>query len=221
MERCHKVLHSRSRRRLTRRRTRFRANAGHWCLRRPLLKFSLVLKACSQDPSLPLGLQVHAFVIKSDLAAELYLNSCLIGFYSRRGRCELTLRVFDRMPQRDSVSWNAMIDGYAKNVRMDAAKNLFGEMKVRDRNLVTWNTMIACYATSPGGIDDARDLFDRMPERDLISWNLITGGYVKSGRIEGAATLFEIMPLKDAISWTNLITGYMEEWTSWFSSTIV
>nr|AKH05184.1 chlororespiratory reduction 4 [Habenaria pantlingiana] len=173
--------------------------------------FSLVLKACSQDSSLPLGLQVHAVVLKSDLAGELYLNNCLIGLYSRCGRCELALQVFDRMQQKDSVSWNTMIDGYTKNGRLDAAKVLFGEMKARDRNLVTWNTMIGCYASSLDGINDARDLFDRMPERDLFSWNLIISGYVKLGRTENAAALFAIMPVKDVISWTNLIAAYMED----------
>nr|AKH05182.1 chlororespiratory reduction 4 [Goodyera fumata] len=172
--------------------------------------FSLVLKACSQDPSLHAGLQVHAVVLKSNLATELYLQNCLIAFYARGGHCELARRVFDRMPQRDSVSWNSIIDGFAKNGRMDAVEELFGRMKDRDRNLVTWNTMICCYAASLGGINHARELFDRMPQRDLISWNLIIDAYAKLGRMENAAALFKIMPAKDVISWTNLIAGYME-----------
>ncbi|KAH0456773.1 hypothetical protein IEQ34_014680 [Dendrobium chrysotoxum] len=171
---------------------------------------SLVLKAGYEDPSLPIGLQVHAVVLKSNLAAELYLHNCLIGFYSRCGHCELARRVFDWMPQRDSVSWNSMIHGYAMNGRKDAARDLFRSMEDRDRDLVTWNTIISCYTTCSGGIDDAWELFEQMPERDLVSWNLMIDGYVKLGRMEKAALLFEIMPEKDVISWANLIAGYME-----------
>lgn len=108
------------------------------------------------------------------------------------------------------MSWNSMLHGYSKNGRMDAAKDLFGRMEDRDKDLVTWNTMISCYAASATGIDDARELFEQMPERDLVSWNLMIDGYVKLRRMEKAAALFEIMPEKDVISWTNLITGYME-----------
>jgi pentatricopeptide repeat protein len=43
------------------------------------------------------------------------------------------------------VSWNAMIDGYCKAGRMDAAQELFDRMCSSLRDVVTWNTMMAGY----------------------------------------------------------------------------
>ncbi|PKA47667.1 Pentatricopeptide repeat-containing protein [Apostasia shenzhenica] len=175
-----------------------------------LFSFSLVLKACSQGPSLLVGVQVHAVVLKGNFAAELYIQNCLIGFYAKCGLCKLARRVFDRMPHRDSISWNSLIDGYAKNGRMDAANDLFSRMGDEHRNLVAWNSMISGFAASNDGIGEARKLFDEMPERDSVSWNSMIDGYVKLGMMSDATALFTIMPEKDVISWSNLIAGYMD-----------
>lgn len=44
-----------------------------------------------------------------------------------------------------------------------------------------------------GRVKNARKLFDEMPERDLVSWNVLISGYVKCARFEEAVSVFRRM----------------------------
>lgn len=41
-----------------------------------------------------------------------------------------------------------------------------------------------------GMVELARSVFDKMPTRDLISWNSLLSGYLKAGEIEIAREVF-------------------------------
>ena len=59
-----------------------------------------------------------------------------------------------------------------------------------------------------GRIDDARNLFDKMLDRDEFSWNTMVAGYANSGRLTEAKKLFYETPMKSSITWTSLLSGY-------------
>uniref|UniRef100_A0A7N2MS15 Pentatricopeptide repeat-containing protein n=1 Tax=Quercus lobata TaxID=97700 RepID=A0A7N2MS15_QUELO len=48
------------------------------------------------------------------------------------------------MPERNTATWNTMIDGYARMGNFDSAELLFNQMSVRD--IISWTTMITCYS---------------------------------------------------------------------------
>lgn len=47
---------------------------------------------------------------------------------------------------------------------------------------------------SNGKFDLARDVFEKMPERDLVSWNVMLSGYVRNRKLSAARALFDQMP---------------------------
>lgn len=61
-----------------------------------------------------------------------------------------------------------------------------------------------------GRIDEARDLFDKMSDRDEFTWNTMISGYANSGRLDDAKILFNEIPLKKSITWSSLISGYCQ-----------
>ncbi|XP_068651117.1 pentatricopeptide repeat-containing protein At2g45350, chloroplastic [Aristolochia californica] len=170
--------------------------------------FSLVLKACSRLALFREGLQIHCLIEKSELGCDIFLRNCLICFYSRCGYVGIARLIFDRMPERDSISWNSMIDGYVKNGMVDLARELFDRMNNVDKNLISWNSMLNGYTRFEDGLDTARQLFDRMVERDLVSWNSMIDGYMKYGRLYDAIYLVGRMPKWDVVTWVNLINGF-------------
>ncbi|KAK1322958.1 Pentatricopeptide repeat-containing protein [Acorus calamus] len=89
------------------------------------------------------------------------------------------------MPERNVVSWNAMVSAYAKNGRLEEARAVFDAMPERD--VASWNAMLTgyCHASL---MEDARELFEGMGERDIASWTVLMSGYV---RIEDYAKAWE------------------------------
>ncbi|XP_006397715.2 pentatricopeptide repeat-containing protein At2g45350, chloroplastic [Eutrema salsugineum] len=169
---------------------------------------SLVLKSCSRLGYVNGGMQIHGFLRKTGIWSDLFLQNCLTGMYLKCGCLGFARQVFDRMPRRDSVSYNSMIDGYVKSGAVESARDLFDLMPMEKKNLITWNSMICGYAQTAAGVNIASKLFDEMPERDLISWNSLIDGYVKHGRIEDAKGLFDAMPRRDVVTWATMIDGY-------------
>ncbi|KAF9624323.1 hypothetical protein IFM89_009231 [Coptis chinensis] len=171
--------------------------------------YSLVLKACSRLSFLREGLQVQGFIQKSDeYRLNVFLQNSMINLFLQCGCLEFARLVFERMLERDCVSWNLMIKGYAKYGMVDLARDVFYRMPKEERNLITWNCMISGYLQSKDGFEFAWDLFSSMPERDLVSWNAMLDGCVKCGKLEVARYLFNQMPKKDAVTWATMIDGY-------------
>ncbi|KAF8380303.1 hypothetical protein HHK36_027785 [Tetracentron sinense] len=59
-----------------------------------------------------------------------------------------------------------------------------------------------------GRVDEARRLFDQMPERDEFTWNTMIAAYANSGRLIEARKLFDVTPNRSSIAWSALISGY-------------
>ena len=94
------------------------------------------------------------------------------------------------MPDRDMVSWNTMLDGYAKAGEMDRAFELFERMP--QRNIVSWSTMVCGYSKG-GDMDMARVLFDRCPAKNVVLWTTIIAGYAEKGFVREATELYGTM----------------------------
>ncbi|CAN6485614.1 unnamed protein product [Victoria cruziana] len=54
---------------------------------------------------------------------------------------------------------------------------------------------------------DARKVFDEMRKRDVVAWNVMIHGYVKSGDTKSAVSLFCEMPQRSNFSWNMIIAA--------------
>eukprot|EP01018_Ginkgo_biloba_P031739 Gb_11664 [translate_table: standard] len=169
--------------------------------------FATVLPACASLAALEHGKEVHRQIIRSGSQSDIFVGSALVDMYVKCEDIENARQVFDKMPERNVVSWTAMIAGYAQNGYVDEAMQLFQRMPLR--NVVSWNAMIAGYAQS-GNVDEALKLFEKMPERDVVSWTAMISAYASNGNVDEALKLFEKMPQRDVVSWNTLIAGYAQ-----------
>ncbi|XP_010413449.1 PREDICTED: putative pentatricopeptide repeat-containing protein At5g52630 [Camelina sativa] len=76
-----------------------------------------------------------------------------------------------------------------------------------DRTKLQSNLVLGDLSKS-GRVNEARQVFDKMPERDEFTWNTMIVAYSKSGRLSDADQIFRSNPVKNTISWNALISGY-------------
>ncbi|OVA01761.1 Pentatricopeptide repeat [Macleaya cordata] len=146
----------------------------------------------------------QSYFIRDDEVVKLNMA---ISDHMRNGQLESALRIFDGMPRRTSVSWNAMISGYLNNDKFDLARSLFDKMPKRD--LVSWNVMLSGYVRNRK-LSLARSLFDEMPQRDVVSWNTMLSSYAQNGYVNEAREIFDQMPNKNSISWNGILAAYIQ-----------
>lgn len=128
----------------------------------------------------------------------------MIRGYFLNGRFENALKLFDKMPERDVVSYNTVIAGLMQCGDVDGARRIFSGMGFRD--VVTWNSMVAGYIRN-GMICEALRVFEEMPLKDVVSWNLVIGGLLRCGECDLAEEYFRGMSTRDVVSWTIMISG--------------
>ncbi|XP_051128121.1 pentatricopeptide repeat-containing protein At4g32430, mitochondrial [Andrographis paniculata] len=74
-----------------------------------------VLAHCADAQEIGLGRQFHCLVFKFGLEAEVFIGNALVTLYSKGGKIADSGRVFGEMIFKDSVSWNALLSGYAQD----------------------------------------------------------------------------------------------------------
>lgn len=74
--------------------------------------FSTMLGVFSRLGLLEHAKQIHASLIQSGLHMDIVGNTALVDLYCKWGRMEDARHVFERMPSRNLISWNALIAGY-------------------------------------------------------------------------------------------------------------
>lgn len=163
---------------------------------------------------------------------DRFVQTSLVVFYAKGGKSVVARKVFDRMPEKSVVAWNAMISGYEQNGRAAAAIELFHLMReegmepdeatlaillsacsqVGDLGLGKWvhehyiegnnlnlgvvlgSSLVNMYARC-GHVGKAREVFEGLPEQNVVSWTAMIAGYGMHGFGEQAMELFKRMQL--------------------------
>ena len=186
--------------------------------------FPVVLKVCVGLMDLNKGKEVHAVVNKLGFEKDVSLANALIDMYYKCGSLCYARRVFDRMLDRDVVSWTSMICGFFNIGKTDQALLLFERMRLDglEPNDFTWNAMIAGFARC-GDTNRAYAHLSRMTKEgsvpDLVTWNALISGFAQGQHSDEAFKLFRMM-LVSAIKaeprdYHRVATSL---WDRWFNS---
>ncbi|KAK4401414.1 Pentatricopeptide repeat-containing protein [Sesamum angolense] len=79
------------------------------------------------------------------------------------------------------------------------------------------NHLINMYAKC-GDHVKAREVFDKMRDRNLYSWNNMLAGYASLGMAKAAKRLFDRMPERDFVSWNTMVMACVQ--SGWFDQAL-
>ncbi|GAB4830239.1 hypothetical protein Ancab_019880 [Ancistrocladus abbreviatus] len=171
-----------------------------------------LIQACTDLGDMKLGLSVHGHVLRRNFPTGVVLQTCLVDMYSKNGYLNLASHVFSNMPQKNVVSWSALISGFAQNGFAGDALDMLVEMqRLRFRpDLVSLvSALLAC--SQVGYLKMGRSIHGyivRRHEFELVSATAVIDMYSKCGALLNARALFDGISTKDVISWNAMIASY-------------
>ncbi|XP_073308895.1 uncharacterized protein [Primulina huaijiensis] len=130
-----------------------------------------------------------------------------ISKFMKIGLVDEARELFDEMPRKNAVTYNAMIRGYFQNGFFESAVYLYNQMPFHD--IFSYNTMI-CGLMCNGDVKGAEEIFERMGYQDVVTWNSMISGYVNNGLMDDAVRVFNQITLKAVVSWNLLIGGLVK-----------
>ena len=166
-----------------------------------------VLAACGDISGLRQGRELHLWAVKETLDTHTFVGSALVDMYAKCGSVERARRLFDRIPEKNLVTWNAMIGGYAFHGLGEEALRIFRDVENPDEV----SFIAALTACSHGGmVEEGVEIFNSM-ERFHVSPK--EGHYAcmvdilgRSGRMDEAMEMVRSVPMEPTKSiWGSLL----------------
>ncbi|XP_006664140.3 pentatricopeptide repeat-containing protein At3g29230 [Oryza brachyantha] len=174
-----------------------------------------ILAACAESGSLSLGKRIHRYVRKRKLGRSTHVCNALIDMFCKCGCVNRADYVFDtETVEKDSVSWNSIIGGFAMHGHGEKALELFAQMKQQGFNpdaVTMINVLSAC--RHMGSVDEGRRYFSNM-ERDygimpqIEHYGCMIDLLGRGGLIKEAIDLIKSMPWEpNEVIWGSLLSA--------------
>ena len=176
--------------------------------------YASLLTALSGLAALDHGKQVHSHVLRCELPFYVVLQNSLIDMYSKCGNLNYARKIFNNMPVRTVISWNAMLVGYSKHGKGIEVVKLFKLMREENKVKPDSVTFLAVLSgCSHGGLEDkGLEMFDEMMnggdeiEAGIEHYGCVIDLLGRAGRVEEAFELIKKMPFEPtAAIWGSLL----------------
>ncbi|BAT76160.1 hypothetical protein LR48_Vigan01g242400 [Vigna angularis] len=172
--------------------------------------YAFAVAACPDDK---LGMCLHTHAVIDGFASNLFVASALVDLYCKFSRVGYARKVFDKIPERDTVLWNTMITGLVRNCCYDDSVQVFRDMVAQKVQLdsTTVATVLPAVAEMQEGKVGmgiqclALKLgfhFD-----DYVLTGLISV-FSKCGDVDTAKLLFGMIKKPDLVSYNAMISGF-------------
>ncbi|CAK9187737.1 unnamed protein product [Ilex paraguariensis] len=182
--------------------------------------FSAAIQACSNVDNAWIGIVIFGFVIKTGyFESDVCVGCALIDLFSK-GFSDLNSakKLFDKMPERNSVSWTLMITRYSQLGQPRTAIEMFLDMVFSgftpDR--FTFSSILSSCSGMGflflGKQLHCRVIKSRLSEDVCVGCSLVDmyAKCVVPGSLNDSRKVFDHMPDHNIMSWTAIINGYVQ-----------
>lgn len=171
-----------------------------------------ILPTCANLEFLDLGKSIHAYAVKIGIESKTSVVNTLMAFYGKCGDIGTARSLFDQIPDRSLVSWNAIIAAYEQNRDGLSVIELFYRMRseYKEFDYITAVSVISACA-GLGALNTGKWVHNLVKNKGLETnvsvTNALIDMYAKCGSIELAHEVFDKLPQKSVVSWTSIISA--------------
>ncbi|OVA14028.1 C2 calcium-dependent membrane targeting [Macleaya cordata] len=174
-----------------------------------------VLPACADLGALSLGKQIHGFSIKREFYSVTNLQNSLVDMYAKCRSLKCSVLVFDRLQNKDLISWNTMICGCMENGYPKKALHLFYNMLnscFQPDETTVRNALMACSQAEDVQFGFGLHCYVlKAGLQDSISvGTALLRMYADFGNVASARILFDGLNRKDIIAWSAMTSVYAQ-----------
>ncbi|PKU79388.1 pentatricopeptide repeat-containing protein At3g22690 [Dendrobium catenatum] len=173
-----------------------------------------VASACGYLGALDLAKWTYAYINKNKISTEVKLNTALVDMFARCGDTKSSLKIFEKMQNKDASAWTAAIGAMAVEGNGRRAIYLFSEMikdGLKPDTIAFVQVLTAC---SHGGlVEEGRQFFPSMTKDFRFAPQVIHYGCMvdllgRAGLLGEARMLIESMPMEpNDIVWGALLAA--------------
>ncbi|KAF2584438.1 hypothetical protein F2Q70_00034027 [Brassica cretica] len=181
--------------------------------------FSFLRDAISTS-DLSLGKCTHARILAFEENPERFLVNNLISMYSKCGSLTYARLVFDKMPERDLVSWNSILAAYAQSSEgvIENVEEGFHLFRILRQDVVFTSRMTLApllkLCLHSGYVWASETVHGYACKIGLDSDEFVSGAlvniYLKFGKVKEGRVLFEEMPYRDVVLWNLMLKAYLD-----------
>ncbi|XP_057455370.1 pentatricopeptide repeat-containing protein At2g22410, mitochondrial [Lotus japonicus] len=166
------------------------------------------LSACSQLGGLDVGIWIHHYIGKHSISLDVVVGTALVDMYAKCGNIARALQVFQEIPQRNCLTWTAIICGLALHGNAHDAISYFSKMihnGLMPDEITFLGVLQAC--CHGGLVAEGRKYFSEMSSKFNISpkvkhYSCMVDLLGRAGHLEEAEQLIKSMPMAaDAAVW--------------------
>ncbi|KAA8527618.1 hypothetical protein F0562_034987 [Nyssa sinensis] len=158
-------------------------------------------------------MEIHGLASKLGFDTDPFVQTALVGMYAACGRILEARMLFDKMSQRDIVTWNIMIDGYCQSGLFDDVLPLFEDMKasgVEPDEIILCTILSACGRS--GNLTYGKVIHEFITEKNMLVdphlQSTLVSMYASCGSMDMAQNLFDKLAPKNVVASTAMVSGY-------------
>lgn len=177
--------------------------------------FIAVFRACATLEALSVGASAHIHAIELGLDMDNFVMEVIFDMYCKFGLVSNARIVFDKLLERSTTSWNALIEGYSNNGDLQEALYLLQQMQhegLSPSSSVFVGLLRLCSKST--ALEVGRQLhvsvIEEGVENDLKISNSLINMYAKCNSFEEAFVVLDRVRMHDVITWNALVTGYAQ-----------
>lgn len=177
--------------------------------------YTYLLKVCGDVGEIRRGKEIHGQLIVNGFSLDLFAMTGVVNMYAKCGKIEEAYKMFDRMPERDLVSWNTIVAGFAQNGFAELALDLVTRMHEEGRrgDFITIVSILPAVA-NVGSLRIGKAVHGYAMRAGFDSIvnvsTALVDMYAKCGRVETSRLVFDGMKSRNVVSWNSMIAAYVE-----------